>query len=289
MTFQLMTDSGADLSARMKTEWGIKVVPLFVHFGEQQYASEQLTTAVFLKKLKESSQFPSSSAPGPHEYHQAFKAIEPTKPIIHISISSGVSSSYNHAIMGRDMLLEEEPNRKIVIIDSKSASTGMMLLINEALTKMAENLSFEQISIHLAERVNHLRTLFVLQSLDNLIRGGRLDKVKGAVAKTLNVKLILHASSEGKIEVLEKVRGNKKATRRFIEKIGEYVSRTSNQTLAMTHCNAADRLEEFSTKLKDTYSFEQILTAETGPVISAHAGQGAIVISFFSDHSRNND
>lgn len=286
MTIQIITDSGADLSKSMQEKWQIKVTPLFVHFGDQQYRSEQLSTAAFLEKLEESKRFPSSSAPGPHEYYQAFKEIPADQSIIHFSISAGVSSAYHHAEMGKNMLLEEEPDREIAIINTKSASTGMILLINEAIKKINEGLSFTNIITHIEQRIKHLHTIFVLKTLDNLIRGGRLDKVKGAVAKTLNVKLILHASSEGKIEVLEKVRGHKKATRRFIETIGAHISDTSRNNLVLTHCHAQERLDEFITTIEQDYSFENILTAETGPVISAHAGQGAIVMSFFSDQPR---
>ncbi|WP_067837568.1 DegV family protein [Amphibacillus sediminis] len=286
MTIQLITDSGADLSDQMKKDWNLKIIPLYVHFDGKQYASEDLTTASFLTKLSESEQFPTSSAPGPQQYYQAFKSTPSDQAIIHFSISKGVSSAYNHAMMGKEMLLEEEPNRKIAVINSKSASSGMILLINETITKIKEGLSFEALVEYIHDRIKHLHTIFILQTLDNLIRGGRLDKVRGAVAKTLNVKLLLHASIDGKIEVLEKVRGHKKATRRFIEKIGEYITDTSQRTLALTHCNARERLEEFIDMIKEKYSFEQIIFSETGPVISAHGGQGAIVMSFFSDQRR---
>ena len=286
MKLQLMTDSGADLTATLTKKWDVNIISLFVLFGSEQFKSESITTSDFLARITNSKTFPSSSAPSPQDYFDAFMAVPADTPIVHISISSGISASFNHALMGKTMALENDPNRIIHIIDSKAASSGMLLLLELAHELKTAETPLENIVETLNQRVPYLRTIFVLETLDNLIRGGRLDKVKGTVAKTLNVKLILHASNEGKIEVLEKVRGTKKATRRFVETIGDYVQDTKDKTFALTHGNDPTRCEQFLALIKEQYHFKSIMTAETGPVISAHAGQGAIVMSFFSDSIR---
>lgn len=289
MTIQLSTDSSADLTAQMKKDWNIKVIPLFIHLDDKQFKSEDLTTDAFLEKIKHSQSFPTSSAPGPYEYYKIFKDVPKDQAIIHFSVSDGLSSAYKHAEMGRKMLVEKEPDRKIAVINTQSASSGIILLINETIQKIKEGFSFNELTALISEKIKHLRTIFVLQSLDNLIRGGRLDRVRGAVAKTLNIKLLLQASAVGKIEVLEKVRGNKKATQRFIDKIGEFISQTANQTLVMTHCQAKERLDSLITKIKERYHFDKIMSSEIGPVISVHSGEGAIVMAFFSDDKRTNN
>ena len=287
MSIQLITDSSADLTPEMKRDWNIKIVPLYVHLGDEQFKSEELTTDVLFDKIAEGSVFPSSAAAGPYEYYQVFKDIPKEQPIIHFSIADGISSAYNHAKMGRDMLLEKEPDRKITIINTESATSGIILLINESIKKIEEGLSYHELTVFLKDRVKHIQTIFVLQSLDNLIRGGRLDKVRGTIAKTLNIKLLLHANAEGNsIEVLEKVRGSKKVTKRFINKIGELISETKNQTLVFTQCQAKERLNDLMGKVKEKYSFDNIITADTGPVISVYTGVDAVVMSFFSDKMR---
>ncbi|NMA90034.1 MAG: DegV family protein, partial [Amphibacillus sp.] len=100
------------------------------------------------------------------------------------------------------------------------------------------------------------------------------------------VKLLLQASKEGKVEVLEKVRGSKKATIRFIDKIGEYISETANQKLVITHAQAKERLDSIVETIKEKYQFNKIITAEMGPLLSIHAGSEAIVMAFFSDNKR---
>lgn len=283
MQVQLMTDSSADLPIELKEKFNIITTPLFVHFGNEQYIGHELDTSTFLKKLNESEIFPSSSAPGPHEYYEAFKAIPEDVPIVYLGISQGISSAYNHAVMGKDMLLEEQPQRKIEVFSTNTSSPGLILLLNEAGERLSEGYSFEQLVTHLHDRVDRTVTLFVLKTIDNLVRGGRLDKVKGAIAKTLNIKLLLHADHEGKVEVLEKIRGDKKALRRFVEQIGDYINQAEHKALAMTHCNAKDRGEQVLQSIQETYGFKQTILSEIGSVISTHTGEGSLVISFFKD------
>lgn len=286
MTIQLITDGGSDLSSQMRKDWNVKVIPLYIHLDNEQIKSEDVSVADFSKKASLSQSFPTTSAAGPFEYYKVFEKVPKNKAIIHFSVSDGVSSAYKHAVMAKNMLLEKEPDRKIEIINTESASSGIILLMQETINKIQEGFNFSELINFIEDRIKHLRTVFVLKTLDNLIRSGRLDRIKGTVAKTLNVKLLLQASDEGKIEVLEKVRGTKKATKRFIEKIGEYISETANQKLVITHAQAKERLDDIVASIKEKYHFNKIITAEMGPLLSIHAGGEAIVMAFFSDEKR---
>ena len=286
MTIQLITDGGSDLSSQMRKDWNVKVIPLYIHLDNEQIKSEDVSVADFAKKASLSQSFPTTSAAGPFEYYKVFEKVPKNKAIIHFSVSDGVSSAYKYAVMAKNMLLEKEPDRKIEIINTESASSGIILLMQETINKIQEGFNFSELINFIEDRIKHLRTVFVLKTLDNLIRSGRLDRIKGTVAKTLNVKLLLQASDEGKIEVLEKVRGTKKATKRFIEKIGEYISETANQKLVITHAQAKERLDDIVASIKEKYHFNKIITAEMGPLLSIHAGGEAIVMAFFSDEKR---
>lgn len=286
MNIQLTTDSSADVPKQLQSEWDLKVVSLFVRFGAEQFKSEDLTTEAFLERVATGKDFPQSAAPSPQDYYETFKAIDPTKPIIHVSISSGVSASFNHAVMAKTQLLEEEPDREIYLIDTKSASSGMILMLDEAVDMIKQNIKAEAIASHLQKCVPYLRTIFLLESIDNLIRGGRLSRAKGAIAKTLNVNLILYASEEGKIDVLEKVRGAKKAHRRFQEMIRDYIEKPDERTFTMTHGHAKEKCDNVLEQIKERYPFKKVYQAETGPLVAAHAGKGALVMSFFSDLTR---
>lgn len=284
MNIQLMTDGGADIPNLISDNLDVIIVPLYLHFKDGQYKSgETIDLPTFYKKIKESHELPRSSAPSPSDFYEAYKRVDPTKPIIMLSLTKGLSSTYDNAVTGKNMLLEEEPNRLIEVINTKTASCGQALLLYEAHKKIQENVSFEQLVTHLYERIEQTSTLFVLKTLENLVLGGRLDKVKGAIAKTLNIKLLMRASEEGSIEVTEKVRGDKKSIRRFIEQIGEYTKNVEDKIITMTHCNDEERAKGVLAEITKRYPFKEAFLTETGPLISTYGGEGAIVISFFND------
>ena len=107
--------------------------------------------------------------------------------------------------------------------------------------------------------------------------------MKGTLAKTLNIKLLMQGSKDGTIEVTEKVRGEKKSLRRFIEQIGEHTKNTENKILAMTYCRDKSRAKAILHEIQQKYNFKETLLTETGPLISTYGGEGALVIAFFQD------
>ncbi|TFJ92069.1 DegV family protein [Lentibacillus salicampi] len=282
MHIQLMTDGGADVPKRLHDALDIKVVPLYLHFGNEEYkAGVTIDLETFYQKMAEADELPRSSAPNPNDFYEAYKQVDPEKPIIMLSLSKGLSVTYDNAVLGKNMLLEEEPDRKIEVINSKTASCGLALLLHEAKTKMDENYTYESLVDHLYERIDQTNSLFVLKTLENLIRGGRLDRVKGTIAKTLNIKPLMRGSDEGTIEVTEKVRGNKKSLRRFVEQIGEYSRNFENKVITMTHCNAENRAKKVLASIRDKYPFKDAYLTDMGPLIANYAGEGGLVISFF--------
>lgn len=282
MRMQLMIDSGADLPTRLTDTLDIIIVPLYLHFKDKQYISGvTINLSEFYQKMKDSDELPRSSAPSPSDFYEAYKKVDPSIPIINLSLSEGLSTTYENAVLAKKMLLEEEPNRKIAVINTKTASCGMALFLHEANSKIVEGLTFEQLEDHLNARVEDSTTLIALKTLDNVIRGGRLDKVRGTIAKTLNIKLLMRASEEGKIEVAEKVRGDKKSIRRLIEQIGEYTKNFEEKVIVMSHSNAESRAKEVLDEIMESYAFKDSYLMEMGPLISTYAGEGGIVISFY--------
>ncbi|MFD2760122.1 DegV family protein [Lentibacillus juripiscarius] len=284
MRIQLMTDGGADIPKRLRSALDVTVVPLYLHFPNQQYKTGVTIDAeTFHQKLAETEELPRSSAPSPNDFYEAYKQADPDIPIIMLSLTKGLSSTFENAVAAKEMLLEEEPGREIEVINTKTASCGIALLLAETKAKLDEGYSYQELVSHLHERVEQTATLFVLKTLENLILGGRLDKVKGTIAKTLNIKLLLQASNEGTIEVAEKARGDRKAIRRFVEQIGEWTTNTKDKIIVMSHCNAEERAEKVLESIKDRYAFKEAYLAEMGPLISTYAGEGGLVISFFKD------
>lgn len=281
MNIQLITDGGADIPSEFSEN--ITVVPLYLRFNNTEFKTgKDIDSQTFHDKVKKFKQVPTSSAPSPNDFYEALKTTDPTKPVLMISLSKALSSTYDNALTAKNQILSEEPSREIAVINTKSASCGTALIIHEAKEKMKEDYSFEDIVSHLEEKVEDMSTLFLLKSLDNLIMGGRLDKVKGTIAKTLNIKLLLKASEEGAVEVSEKIRGSKRSLKRFIDQIDDYVTNVENKVIVMTHSNAKEYGQSVLNRILDRYPFKESYLTETGPLISTYAGEEGLVISFFN-------
>lgn len=283
MDIQLMTDGGADIPKRISDATGVKIVPLYIHFNDEHYKSDAIPLSLFFQKIKDSNELPRSAAPSPNDFYEAYKQVNPKKPIIMLSLSQNLSSTYENAVIGKNMLLEEEPDRKIEVINTKTASCGIALLLHESHSKMQKNMPFEELVSHLHERVEQTSTLFVLKTLENLILGGRLDKVRGTIAKTLNIKLLMQGNDQGEIEVTERVRGDKRAVRRFIEQIGEFAKTMEEKVITMSHCAAEERATSILERIMERYPFKDAYLSETGTLISTYGGEEALIISFFND------
>jgi len=284
MTIQFMTDSSADLPLFLQNKLHVEIVPLYLHFSDGQYKSGQtMDIELFHQKVKKLGEVPRSAAPSPSDFYEAYKKIPPEKQILMLSISNEISSTYANAVAGKNMLLEEEPERVIEVLNTKTASCGICLLMHEANKKIEEGYAFEELVNHLTERIEQTATLFVLKSLDNLVLGGRLEKIKGKIAKTLNIKVLMKATEEGAIDVAEKVRGEKKSLKRFVDQIGEYTQNTENKIITMTYCRDKDRAINVLEKIRSTYAFYDAIIEESGPLISTYGGEGALVISFFKN------
>ena len=284
MHIQLITDGGSDLPPHLTEAYNAKIVPLNIHFGDQQYVSGvDLDIQTFYKKMKEEHELPRSSAPSPYAFYEAFKEIDPEKPILMLALSKLLSTTHDNAIMGKEMLLEEEPDRTIVVLNTKTATSGMSLLIDEAGRCVKNGMEFEPLVAHMEERIEQTTTLFILRTVENLIKGGRLDRFKGAIAKTLNIKLLMKATDEGAIDVAEKVRGNKKAMRRFVEQIGETTSNFENKVISLSYSTTEEKAKKLLQEMKDRYAFKDSLLMEMGPLCATYAGEGGYVMSFFVD------
>lgn len=280
MAIKIFTDGSADLPEPLLQEMGITLVPLSVHFENEQYKSN-MNLREFYRKLKEERHLPKTSSPSPHDFYKYFQETPADEDILCIAVSSNLSSTYHHAVMGKEMLEEEEPGkRKIEILDSKNASLGLGLVVYKAARMAKEGCSMQELVQSAKRNIADVKNYFVLDSLENVIRGGRLDRVRGAIASVLNIKLLMKASEEGTLEVVEKVRGTQNAIKRLIDKIEEAGHDFEKRILAVAHSNCEERAKEVIDTILQRYPFKEVILSEMGPVIGTYAGEGGILVSY---------
>ncbi|MEW9698755.1 DegV family protein [Paenibacillus sp. SI8] len=278
-TIQVITDGSCDLPIVLAEELGITIVPLSVHFGEE-CMPPHMELCDFYTKMKRESELPKTSSPSPLHFLAAYKQARVDQDIVVISLSSGLSSTYCHAVMAKDMLLEEGFTGKIEVIDSRSASLGLGVLAYKAAKMVEDHASFEDIVRELHQAVANSGTFFFLDTLENVIKGGRLDRVRGAVASVLNIKLLMKASNEGSVEVIEKIRGTQMALKKLMEKVGERAHDFDKDVIAVAHSNCEERARDFLHQLLEKYPFRHVLFANMGTVIGTYAGEGGVLVAY---------
>ncbi len=194
MTWKIVADSSCDLQGGLLCDPEVEfaIVPLKIRVGEQEFVDDaKLNGAEMLRALDE-YQGPSSSAcPSPEEWAAEFETAD---NIIAIAMTSALSGTYNSALVARDMMLEEHPEKKIHIIDTRSTGGHMVLLARKVNQLIGMGLSFEEVCAEADAYNQQVHLLFALASFDNLVKNGRMNKVVGLLASKLNMLAVGIAS-----------------------------------------------------------------------------------------------
>ncbi|HOR87137.1 MAG TPA: DegV family protein [Bacillota bacterium] len=278
MSVKIVADSSCDLNEDLKKELGITIVPLTLYVGNGTYKDdESLDVKAMLKEMAECPNASKTSCPSPNDFINAYKGPD---SIFAVTLSSALSGTFESAMLARKMLLESAENKFVHVFDSLSASIGETLIsikIFELAKKSYDNF---QIVEKVNEYIKNMKTFFLLESLDNLMKNGRLGKVKGRIASLLNIKPIMGGAEDGSIKLVENVRGYRRAFMRFIEIVGEQGEKLEEKVIGIAHCNCLGRAEEFKSELMKRYKFKDIIIVETAGLSSLYANQGGIIVAF---------
>ncbi|MEA4845773.1 MAG: DegV family protein [Clostridiaceae bacterium] len=278
MSVKIVADSSCDLNGDLKKKLGIKLVPLTLEIGSSIFKDdESLDVKAMLKKMAACPAPPRTACPSPSDF---IKAYEGKDSVFVVTLSSNLSGTYESAMTAKKMLLESAEDKFIHVFDSFSASIGETLIsikIFELAKKKYDDL---QIVEKVNEYIKSMKTFFLLESLDNLMKNGRLGKIKGKIASLLNIKPIMGGTEDGNIKLVESVRGYRRAFMRFIEIIGEQGERLEDKVIGIAHCNCLERAEEFKGELLKRYKFKDVIIVETAGLSSVYANQGGIIVAF---------
>jgi len=277
---KIITDGSCDLPQEWTNRYDVSVVPLSVHFGNETFASD-LDSDYFFKRMSEEAELPKTSSPSPMDFIAKFKeSLKEYSSILVLSCTSKLSSTYHHALMAKEMMQEEGCDHPIEVLDAKTTSAGLGTLVARAAQMAKEGIHYDELVDKMKRHIQETRTYFTLDTLENVIKGGRLDRFKGTVASVLNIKLVMKASEEGAIEVVEKLRGMPKALKRLIEKVGETWHAGDKRIITIAHANCEERARELLRQIMLLYPFEQAIVTNMGPIIGTYSGEGGIVISY---------
>jgi DegV family protein with EDD domain len=280
MTIKIVTDSTAYLPEDMVRAHDIRVVPLYVHFGQQEFREGvELSIPEFYTRLREAPELPSTSQPSAGEFHEVFQElVGQGHQVLVMTISSKLSGTWNSAMAAKEML----PEAEITVFDSLSTSVGLQLMLEAALEATQNGASLPEVVEQLEAIRDKMHVLFVVDTLEYLAKGGRIGNAKAFLGTLLKVKPIL-TLQHGLLEPLEQVRSKRKAVLRLQELVQERLGDGAPQArVAITHALVPDEAEVLAQELVGCLGCAKPPISEVGPVIGTHTGPGVVAVAAYA-------
>lgn len=275
----LVLDSTADLPDPAARSRNWRLVPLYVSFGDETFRDHvELTPRAFYGRLRSAPAAPKSSQPTPADFARVFDELAGFERILCVLISGKLSGTAESA-----RLAAQDAGDRVRVVDSQSASGGIVILADAIQRRLDRGTTDEEVD-ELVERFKRESgLLFTVDTLDYLVRGGRVGKAAGLAGQLLNVKPILTIRG-GEVEPLKRVRGRAKALTEFERLLVEATEDEPELRLGVAHADAADAAEELARRIRSarpraSFDFE----TELGPVIGTHGGPGTLGLFWFRD------
>lgn len=279
MGFVVLVDSSSDIPAGISQSLGIAVVPMPVSIEGQTYLEGiEIFPEEFYSRFGSFSELPKTSQPNPATLKEAYeKILAQGDEVVAIHLSSGLSSTYNTAQLVRDMC--SAPG-KIHVIDSLGASygCGLLALLANQIVKDARN--WQEAEEKILSIRDHMRYIFTLDTFEYLVKGGRVSKTTGFIGGLLDVKPILHITSDGRIEPFAKVRSRKAALRKLVDVMQEEIQNPEEQTIAISHAYCLEDAELLAQEIRSRVPVKEILISQIGCVIGSHTGPGTLALFY---------
>lgn len=280
---RIITDSATDLPKSYIEAHKLHVIPTPVVIDDVDYFDgKTIQTGEFYTILDDIKRDIKTYHINPAMFTEAFTPYaQAGDSIIYLCFSTGIAGTYNAANIAKENVLEDYPDFDLTIIDSKSASIGFGLLVSKLVTMLEKGASKEEIIEAADYFISHIKHVFTVQTLAYLIKGGRLTKLKGTIAETLDMKPILTVDSNGALTVVKTVRGRKKSIRSLIDYAKEHGYHLENQGIAVCHGEDPDSLAILQSLIQEEFHPKSVLVAVVGCAIGAHTGRGIIGFCFF--------
>lgn len=277
MRYKIIGDSCLDLTKEMRKDPCYSMIPLTLMVGERHFVDDEtFDQKEFIKVVKEYPECPKSACPSPEMFKEAYCCEE--ENVFVITLSAALSGSYNSAVLAKSLYEEEYGKKNILVLDSKSASSGQLNIAMYIRELCDQGLEFDEICQKAAACRDRMNTYFVLESLDTLKKNGRLTGLQAFFATKLNIKPVMGADN-GTIIKLDQARGIQKALQRMAEIAVKEAGTTKDKRLVIAHCNAPERAQFMKEKLCSMAEFKEVVITDTCGVSTVYASDGGVILA----------
>lgn len=278
MKWSIVTDSSCDyvLDRELLKNVSLAEVPFIINVGSKDYIdTEDIDISEMLDDMENCAEASRTNCPAPGAWYELF---EKADNIIAVTISANLSGSYNSADSARKMILEKYPEKKIYIVNSRSAGSVLSMYVEKSLELIEAGYDFDDVVAGLEEMQKHKHTIFALASFNNLVKNGRVSKVAGFIAGKLGIWGIGVASSEGTIVVKEKTRGEQKILSSFINDMKE--NGFSGGYVIISHCQNPEMAKKLHENIVKVWKNTKVKILKTGGLCSFYAERKGMIVAY---------
>ena len=285
MAYRIVTDTCCDLPAQKYQELNLSVVPLSVNFkGENRNTYTESWLQDMYAGLR-NGEVASTAAANPQDWQNMIEPIlQAGEDVLVLAFSSGLSTTYQSAVIAATELMETYPERKINVVDTLCASLGQGLFVYYACQKRDAGMSLEELTDWCESHRKNLCHWFTVDDLMYLKRGGRVSATTALVGTMLQIKPILHVDDAGHLINVSKVRGRKASIEALAKKMGEMALPGENDTVFICHGDCIEDAQYLERLVKEQYGVKNVLIYYTGAVIGSHSGPGTLALFFMGEH-----
>ena len=272
---RLVTDSSCDLPKDLISKYDISVVPLTINLDGKEYLEgKDITSEEFFNKMFSIDDLPKTSQPTPLTFANTFNNLSDKGDILCLTISSGLSGTYQSANLGKNM-----SKANVTVFDTLGGSLAHGILLIKAAELIKQGFTIDKIIKELEKHREDMNILILLDTLENIVKGGRLTKFQGSIAKILNIKVILEGIN-GQVEIKEKIRGRKKFFNRTLDIISERRDDFSQTIFGITHTGNTKDAEAIKDSIITRFNPKDVIINYMGATMGTYAGKNGMIISF---------
>lgn len=284
--YKIITDSTTDLSPSMVDALDLHVIPMHFTVDGCDYLNtpdeKQLSSHDFYALLRSGKSSTTAQINGEVFKDELRPYLSQGLDVIYLGFSSGLSGTFNSARLAAEELAEEFPDRKVLSVDTLSASMGEGLLVWHAVQQKRAGLDIDALAAWVEENRLHLAHWFTVDDLNHLKRGGRVSGAAALVGTMLNIKPVLHVDDEGHLIPVSKVRGRRNSLEELVNHMKETAVDPASQTVFISHGDAPQDAEYVAKLVRERLGVTQIFINPIGPVVGTHSGPGTVALFFLA-------
>lgn len=284
--FKIITDSCCDFTEQMYKELDVAYAPLSVVYNGESHDnfSDEKEVKAFYDELR-GGVMATTAAANPEDWAKVMRpALEDGKDVLVLAFSSGLSTTYQSAVIAAQEMMEKYPERTVRVVDTLCASLGQGLLVWYVCHQRDNGATLEEAAAWAEENKLHLCHWFTVDDLMFLKRGGRVSAATALVGTMLQIKPVLHVDNEGHLINVAKARGRKASIDALAAKVGQLGEGFENETAFISHGDCAEDAQYLAGILKEKYGVKHVHIGYVGAVVGSHAGPGTLALFFMGKH-----